>query len=197
MEASSIPISRPDNTKKQSSRFDRIIIKIAYVVLIYVAFQIFAFISFYTGLTYGILFLVIVLLSVITYKGFTMKIILHMGLRNVTRRKVNTVIVVFGLMIGTVIISGSLVIGDTLENMFTKGVYDSYDETDETIFTFDENAGEMILAGTHPGVEIECVYENVGFDVQCSPEHSEIEPPTDEELRIIREELDPDRIALR
>ncbi|MCI0497625.1 MAG: ABC transporter permease, partial [Thermoplasmata archaeon] len=42
--------------------------------------------------------------------------------------------------IGTAIISGSLVVGDTLENLFTKSVYDTYDETDETIFTYTPNA---------------------------------------------------------
>jgi len=85
--------------------------------------------------------LIIVLLLVlgIGIKGMRMRVLLKMGLRNVTRRKVNTVIVVLGLMIGTAIISGSLVVGDTLENMFTKGVYDALDETDEVVFTFDAN----------------------------------------------------------
>jgi len=68
-----------------------------------------------------------------------MKVLVKMGLRNVTRRKLNTVIVVLGLMIGTTIISSALVIGDTLENMFTKEVYDEYHETDELVYTFDQS----------------------------------------------------------
>lgn len=85
------------------------------------------------------LIFVLVLVLLVGVQGFRMQILLKMGLRNVSRRKVNTLIVVFGLMIGTAIISGSLVVGDTLENMFTKGVYDSLDETDEVIFTYDGN----------------------------------------------------------
>lgn len=81
--------------------------------------------------------LVVFLLLIIGAQGSRMTLLVKMGLRNVNRRKVNTLIVVFGLMIGTAIISGSLVVGDTLEHMFTKGVYDSLDETDEIIFTYD------------------------------------------------------------
>ena len=86
-----------------------------------------------------VLSIVIAMLLVISVQGFRFQILMKMGLRNVNRRKLNTLIVVFGLMIGTAIISGSLVVGDTLENMFTKGVYDALDETDEIIFTFDAN----------------------------------------------------------
>jgi len=84
------------------------------------------------------LFLIVLILGLIAFQGYRMKILFKMGMRNVSRRKVNTMIVVLGLMIGTTIISGSLVVGDTLENMFTKDIYDSYDETDELVFTFDE-----------------------------------------------------------
>ena len=86
-----------------------------------------------------LLFLVILILGFISIQGIRMQFLLKMGIRNLKRRKVNTLIVVLGLMIGTAIISGSLVVGDTLENMFTKGVYDSYHETDEVIFSFDQN----------------------------------------------------------
>ena len=87
------------------------------------------------------LFLIVLILGLIAFQGYRMKILFKMGMRNVSRRKVNTMIVVLGLMIGTTIISGSLVVGDTLENMFTKDIYDSYDETDELVFTFDEAGG--------------------------------------------------------
>ncbi|MCK4614583.1 MAG: FtsX-like permease family protein, partial [Thermoplasmata archaeon] len=114
---------------------------VAYCVLIYLLLRIFVAISLTYGITYGLLFLVIFILAVIGYMGMKMRILLKMSLRNVSRRKVNTVIITLGLMIGTTIISGSLVVGDTLDNMFTKDIYDSYDETDETIFTFDEKGG--------------------------------------------------------
>jgi len=87
------------------------------------------------------LLIVLSILGFIGFQGYRMKILFKMGLRNAARRKVNTLIVVLGLMIGTTIISGSLVVGDTLDNMFTKDIYDSYDETDEIVFTFDETGG--------------------------------------------------------
>ena len=68
--------------------------------------------------------------------------------------------------------------------------------TDMAVFTFDETDGEMMLAGTHPGVNIDTVMENIGWDVRISAEPRETEPPTKEELRIIREELDPEHIYI-
>lgn len=89
--------------------------------------------------SYMLLFIVLLVLGIIALQGLRMRILAKMGLRNVTRRKLNTVIVVLGLMIGTTIISSALIIGDTLENMYTKGVYDEYHETDEIIYTFDQS----------------------------------------------------------
>ncbi len=79
---------------------------------------------------------VIALLAGLAVQGYRMKLLMKIGLRNISRRKVNTCIVVLGLMVGTSIISGSMVMGDTLENMYTKQIYDEYHETDEGIFTF-------------------------------------------------------------
>ncbi|HUV24029.1 MAG TPA: FtsX-like permease family protein, partial [Methanomassiliicoccales archaeon] len=53
------------------------------------------------------------------------RVLFLMGRRNILRRKGTTVLVVFGLMVGTAIISASFVVGDTLDNMIigetTKG----------------------------------------------------------------------------
>ena len=81
-----------------------------------------------------IFFIVVIIISIL---GLFNKTLFKIGMRNLKRRKMNTFIVIFGLMIGTAIISGSLVVGDTLKNMFTQGIYDSFDETDETIYTYD------------------------------------------------------------
>jgi len=115
-------------------------------------------------LTNFFLGVVFIILLVIGFQGYRMGILLKMGLRNVTRRKVNTLIVVLGLMIGTSIISGSLVVGDTLKNMFTKGVYDSYHETDEVIFTYDQNGSYAFFD--------EDVYEDIKILVENDPQLS-------------------------
>ncbi len=62
------------------------------------------------------------------------KITVRMSLRNFTRRKTNMAIVIAGLMIGTAMISGSLVTGDTLTNLFTRGAYNGYGYADEVVF---------------------------------------------------------------
>ncbi len=85
------------------------------------------------------LLIVILFFAFVGVLAIKYRTLAKMGMRNLTRRKVNTVIIVCGLMVGTAIISGSLIVGDTLENLFTKSAYDSYDETDEIAFTFTPN----------------------------------------------------------
>jgi glutaconate CoA-transferase subunit B len=63
--------------------------------------------------------------------------------------------------------------------------------TDMAVFNFDESRGEMILKGTHPGIKTEAVLGEVGWDLCQNPQLEETPPPTQEELQIIREELDP------
>ncbi len=62
--------------------------------------------------------------------------------------------------------------------------------TDMGILKADEN-GEYILTNIHPGVDTASVRASTGWDLKLSPDCSITSPPTDEELRVIREELDP------
>jgi glutaconate CoA-transferase subunit B len=66
--------------------------------------------------------------------------------------------------------------------------------TDLGIYDFDQ--GEMRLASLHPGCTLERVRASTGWDVKVSPDLRESEPPDEDELRIIRDELDPDRMYL-
>jgi glutaconate CoA-transferase subunit B len=68
--------------------------------------------------------------------------------------------------------------------------------TDLGILEPDEN-GELTLVSLHPGKTVEQVKENTGWDLKVASTLRETEPPTDEELRILRDELDPDRIYLK
>ena len=60
-------------------------------------------------------------------------VLFKIGARSLVRRRGMSLIVIAGLMIGTVIISSSLVIGDTMDNMITRIHYDMYHEVDEII----------------------------------------------------------------
>jgi glutaconate CoA-transferase, subunit B len=59
------------------------------------------------------------------------------------------------------------------------------------VYGFDA-AGEMTLESLHPGVTLEKVRESTGWDLKVADDVRETEPPSDEELRLIREELDPE-----
>jgi glutaconate CoA-transferase subunit B len=66
--------------------------------------------------------------------------------------------------------------------------------TDLGTFGFDEATGEMTLLTTHPGVSIDDVRANTGWDPRISEELGETPPPTEDELRLIRTQLDPEGV---
>src|SRR5690606_38643901 len=59
-----------------------------------------------------------------------------------------------------------------------------------------DSDGELMLTALHSGVTVEQVQENTRWTLKVSPNLRQTEPPTAEELRILREELDPQRIYL-
>jgi glutaconate CoA-transferase subunit B len=67
--------------------------------------------------------------------------------------------------------------------------------TDLGTYGFDERTGEMTLLTLHPGVTVEQVREAMGWDPRISEDLGETPPPTQDELRLIRTELDPEGIS--
>jgi putative ABC transport system permease protein len=59
-----------------------------------------------------------------------------MGLRNIRRRKSQTVLVVSGLMLATVIITAAFTVGDTVDYSITKETYDNLQRTDLSLHHF-------------------------------------------------------------
>jgi glutaconate CoA-transferase subunit B len=66
--------------------------------------------------------------------------------------------------------------------------------TDKAILGFDEETGEMQLQSLYPGITQAEVQEGIGWQLKIADRVTTTEPPTAEELRIIREDLDPDGI---
>ena len=56
--------------------------------------------------------------------------------------------------------------------------------------------GELVLTALHPGVTFEQAQENTGWQLKKSRGWTVTEPPNQEELRILREELDPSGIYI-
>jgi glutaconate CoA-transferase, subunit B len=63
--------------------------------------------------------------------------------------------------------------------------------TDLGIYHFDED-GEMRLDSLHPGATLEAVRASMGWQVRVADRLSETRAPTEAELRLIREQLDPE-----
>lgn len=59
--------------------------------------------------------------------------------------------------------------------------------------------GEMVLTSIHGdlGVTLDQVKAEVGWDIKIAHNLTDTEPPTEEELRLLREEVDPQRIFAR
>ena len=57
--------------------------------------------------------------------------------------------------------------------------------------------GELTLTALHPGQTVEQAKANTGWDLKVSESMRVTDPPTAEELRLLREELDPQGIYLK
>ena len=81
------------------------------------------------------------------------RIVLKVGLRNIPRRPAQTVLIVVGLMLSTLIISSALGTGDTLNHSITSAVTDGLGEIDEILTA---NLGDSLgLTGSSPYFPVE------------------------------------------
>jgi glutaconate CoA-transferase, subunit B len=63
--------------------------------------------------------------------------------------------------------------------------------TNLAVYRFAEGRGEMELASLHPGVTLDEAKENTQWDIRVAHDLTETPAPSAQELRLIREELDP------
>jgi glutaconate CoA-transferase, subunit B len=66
--------------------------------------------------------------------------------------------------------------------------------TDKAVFGFDPQSKRMRLEAIHPTSTLEDVLSNMAFQPIVPDNLPITEPPTGEQLRLIREEIDPDRM---
>jgi glutaconate CoA-transferase subunit B len=64
------------------------------------------------------------------------------------------------------------------------------------VLGYEEQSKRMMLLETQPGVSVEEVVENTGFELLIPEEVGENPPPSAEELRILRDEVDQNRLYI-
>jgi glutaconate CoA-transferase subunit B len=68
--------------------------------------------------------------------------------------------------------------------------------TDLAVMGFDDATKAMMVESLHPGVEIDKVQAETGFQLIVPQKVERTAPPTDKELRILREEVDPLKLVI-
>lgn len=68
--------------------------------------------------------------------------------------------------------------------------------TDLAVLSFSETTCRMQVESLHPGVTVDRVRENTGFDLGRIAHITETVPPETEELRVLRDEVDPHGVII-
>jgi glutaconate CoA-transferase subunit B len=69
--------------------------------------------------------------------------------------------------------------------------------TDRGVLVASEFDGEMELAALYPGMTVEDVTSRVGWPLRVRDDLETVSPPSREELRLLREVLDPSKLYLK
>ena len=77
-----------------------------------------------------------------------------------------------------------------------KGTGPAYVVTTLALMDFDPESKRMRLKATHPGVSVEDVVAATGFELIIPEKVESTEPPSTEELRLLREEIDPEKLYI-
>src|ERR671923_770413 len=85
----------------------------------------------------GIMVVLLALLALcllsVAWVAWRRPVIFKLGVRNIPRRKAQTILIVVGLMLSTLIISAALGTGDTIDWSATSATYESLGEVDELV----------------------------------------------------------------
>jgi acyl CoA:acetate/3-ketoacid CoA transferase beta subunit len=84
--------------------------------------------------------------------------------------------------------------GDSRKKIGLRGGGPSRVITDKAVMGFDESTKRMKLISVHPDVSLDDVVANTGFQLIIPDKVKTTSPPTKEQLRFIREVIDPGRL---
>jgi putative ABC transport system permease protein len=108
-----------------------------------------------------------VLLGALGALAIRNRIFLRLGIRNVTRRRARTALIVLGLMLGTTIITSALTTGDTMSHTIRMSAVQSLGATDELVSVRGAEVDSMVQLGSTTGIEYfpERVLQAVGHEL--------------------------------
>jgi len=88
---------------------------------------------------FGLLLLMAGSFLVLGWIAWRQPLLVRMGIRNIRRRQSQTVLIVIGLMLSTLVVSAAFATGDTVGYSVTNTIYESFEEVD---FVIDFDEGE-------------------------------------------------------
>ncbi len=98
-------------------------------------------ISWLTSCALSIIFAIVVHITTLILFSNRHKILWMMACRNISRKRRNTALMIAGLLIGSAIISSSLIVGDSLDATIKEEAYSVFGETDLRIYGYDRASG--------------------------------------------------------
>jgi putative ABC transport system permease protein len=101
------------------------------------------------------------------------RIFFKLGIRNVTRRRARTALIVLGLMLGTTIVSSALVTGDTMSYTIRTSAVAALGQTDELVSVRGADVDPEAAMGATTGVEYfsEKVFPEVEYELVLGHEN--------------------------
>ena len=85
------------------------------------------------GLTIGVVASLLVFLLILAFFARRNPVLFKLGLRNIPRRRAQTVLIIVGLMLSTAIITAALALGDTVSSLIRNGALDALGATDVVV----------------------------------------------------------------
>src|SRR5215203_6815906 len=81
----------------------------------------------------GLIAILALALLWVVWLALRRRVIVKIGVRNLPRRPAQTMLIVIGLMLSTLIISAALSVGDTLNRSISSEIYDLVGHVDEMV----------------------------------------------------------------
>jgi glutaconate CoA-transferase subunit B len=87
--------------------------------------------------------------------------------------------------------------GQSRRNLNMPGAGPTKVVTDKAVLEPEPDSGELVLTALYPGVELDDVKQCIGWPLRTRDNLATIDPPTERDLYLLREVLDPDRVYLQ